>query len=348
MKSVLVSINTARQVNASHSKTTVNAARPMSYLSKTTHSTIKRPIHKNTTFKNNNINQKVNTVRGKKFNTARPKAVINAVKGNNFNPVKALACWVWKSKHKVLDHVSKHNSASITIKKFDYVDAQGISNSKTIAWNEFNSTMASAIICLATNQKFNFSKYIFESMIRNLDNLSGKFLMYPRKPKRKDTQIPQSSDPSDNVADEAVHKELGDRLVRDGTTASSLEVEQDSSNITKTRSKATPNESSSLGTTSGGGPSLSDSRSRENLRKDLKDLNLSISIQQNHGFLQVCIPGPFVSGITSLRSSRLSSYHMIKSVNSPYRNVIVKITKATVDAVNKVDYIGDFLALVSN
>ncbi|GJW92318.1 hypothetical protein Tco_0169871 [Tanacetum coccineum] len=48
--------------------------------------------------------------------------------------------------------------------------------------------------------------------------------------------------------------ELGDSLVRAATTASSLEVEQDSGNITKTRSKATPNESSSLGTTSGGGP----------------------------------------------------------------------------------------------
>ncbi|GKD84203.1 hypothetical protein Tco_1351042, partial [Tanacetum coccineum] len=76
----------------------------------------------------------------------------------------------------------------------------------------------------------------------------------PRKPKRKDTQVPQPSDPSDNVADEAVHKELGDSLVRAATTASSLEAEQDSGNITKTRSKATPNESSSLGTTSGGGP----------------------------------------------------------------------------------------------
>ncbi|GJZ51871.1 hypothetical protein Tco_0606386 [Tanacetum coccineum] len=41
-------------------------------------------------------------------------------------------------------------------------------------------------------------------------------------------------------------------LVRAATTASSLEAEQDSGNITKTRSKATPNESSSLGTTSGG------------------------------------------------------------------------------------------------
>ncbi|GJZ82408.1 hypothetical protein Tco_0647581 [Tanacetum coccineum] len=51
---------------------------------------------------------------------------------------------------------------------------------KTTAWNEFSSNMASAIICLATNQKFNFSKLIFDSMIKNLDNLSNKFLMYPR------------------------------------------------------------------------------------------------------------------------------------------------------------------------
>ncbi|GJX41509.1 hypothetical protein Tco_0256499 [Tanacetum coccineum] len=76
----------------------------------------------------------------------------------------------------------------------------------------------------------------------------------PRKHKRKDTQIPQSSDPSNNVADEAIHKELGNSLVRAATTASSLESKQDSGNITKTRSKATPNESSSLGTNSGGGP----------------------------------------------------------------------------------------------
>ncbi|GJU67866.1 hypothetical protein Tco_1254125 [Tanacetum coccineum] len=130
MKSGLVSVNTARQVNVAHSKTIVNAARPMSYLSKTTHSTVKRPIHKNTTFKNSNFNQRVNTVKDKNINTvrpkavvnaARPKAVVNAVKGNNVNAVKALACWVWKPKTKVLDHVSKHNSASITLKKFDYM-----------------------------------------------------------------------------------------------------------------------------------------------------------------------------------------------------------------------------------
>ncbi|GJW24438.1 hypothetical protein Tco_0038249, partial [Tanacetum coccineum] len=35
----------------------------------------------------------------------------------------------------------------------------------------------------------------------------------PRKPKRKDTQVPQPSGPTNIVADEAVHKELGDSLV---------------------------------------------------------------------------------------------------------------------------------------
>ncbi|GJS33906.1 retrovirus-related pol polyprotein from transposon TNT 1-94 [Tanacetum coccineum] len=144
--------------------------------------------------------------------------------------------------------------------------------SKTTAWNEFSSTMASAIICLATNQKFNFSKYILESMVRNLDNLSGKFLMYPRKPKRKDTQVPQPSNPNENVIDEVVHKELGDSLVRAATIASSLEVEQDSGNITKTRSKATPNESSSLGTTSGGGP-----KGQETMRDTIAQTRLKLN-----------------------------------------------------------------------
>ncbi|GKF75404.1 hypothetical protein Tco_0224848, partial [Tanacetum coccineum] len=65
MKSGLVSINTARQVNTANSKTIVNAARPMSYLSKTTHAAVKRPIHKNIEFKNSNFNQRVNTVKGK-------------------------------------------------------------------------------------------------------------------------------------------------------------------------------------------------------------------------------------------------------------------------------------------
>ncbi|GJT16694.1 hypothetical protein Tco_0875400 [Tanacetum coccineum] len=40
-------------------------------------------------------------------------------------------------------------------------------------------TMTSAIICLATNKKINFSKYIFDNMMKNLEG-RVKFLMYPR------------------------------------------------------------------------------------------------------------------------------------------------------------------------
>ncbi|GJY70290.1 hypothetical protein Tco_0473993 [Tanacetum coccineum] len=192
----------------------------------------------------------------------------------------------------------------------------------TLMGNEFSSTMASAIICLATNQKFNFSKYIFESMVKNLENVSGKFLMYPRfvqvflekqlegmsnhkriyvtpshtknifrnmrrvgrgfsgretplfqtmvvqhqeemgkgsanpsdpyhtptiiqpstsqpqkkqkprRPKRKDTEIPQSSSPTDSVAEKAVNEKMDDNPIQ----------------------RQPPNEPSSLGTSSGGGP----------------------------------------------------------------------------------------------
>nr|GEX49429.1 hypothetical protein [Tanacetum cinerariifolium] len=44
------------------------------------------------------------------------------------------------------------------------------------------------------------------------------------KPKRKDTQVPQPSGPTKFVVDEAIHKELGDSLVRVATTTSSLET----------------------------------------------------------------------------------------------------------------------------
>nr|GEV60594.1 hypothetical protein [Tanacetum cinerariifolium] len=49
-------------------------------------------------------------------------------------------------------------------------------SAKRTAWNKFSSSMASTSICLATGRKFNFSKYIFDNMVRNVDSPS-KFLM---------------------------------------------------------------------------------------------------------------------------------------------------------------------------
>ncbi|GJW69013.1 hypothetical protein Tco_0123437 [Tanacetum coccineum] len=102
-------------------------------------------------------------------------------------------------------------------------------SAKTIAWNEFSSTMASAIICLATNQKFNFSKYIFDNMVKNVDTHEemGKGSEIPtdphhtpiirpstsqphkkqsRRKQRKDTEIPHSSGPTEHIADEVANE----------------------------------------------------------------------------------------------------------------------------------------------
>ncbi|GJX21340.1 hypothetical protein Tco_0224017 [Tanacetum coccineum] len=314
------SLNATRLVNTVQPRTTVNNAGPMKFFINNAYSTTRRPFNKITAVNNSNFNKRVNTVDDKNVsaarpnavvNTARPKAVLSAIMGNKGNVVKASACWVWRPKHKVLDHVSRNNSASMFFKRFDYVDAQGRSkcdafldkptesdgfeqivdflnahpikyalmvnptiytscieqfwtivkvktvngevqiqalvdkkkviitetsvrsdlqledaegteclpnatifeqltligyenitqkltfykaffspqwkflihtilqclSAKTTAWNEFSSNMASAIICLATNQNFNFSKYIFDNMVKNLEG-GVKFIMY--------------------------------------------------------------------------------------------------------------------------------------------------------------------------
>ncbi|GJR54525.1 hypothetical protein Tco_1405046 [Tanacetum coccineum] len=133
MKTGLRPLNTARPVNTAHPKTTVYSARPMSHFSKSAQSTVKRPYQIKTALTNKNFSQKVNTAKGsfytarpKAVNTARPNsAVVNDVKANQVNAVKASTCWVYRP--------TKLNSASITLKKHNYVDARGRSKS-VMAW----------------------------------------------------------------------------------------------------------------------------------------------------------------------------------------------------------------------
>nr|GEW17188.1 hypothetical protein [Tanacetum cinerariifolium] len=78
---------------------------------------------------------------------------------------------------------------------------------KTTAWNEFSSTMASAIIYLATNQKFNFSKYIFDHMKHK-----------SKKSKKRITEVPQLSDSTHDVADKHVTTTSNDPLFSGSST----------------------------------------------------------------------------------------------------------------------------------
>ncbi|GJW22189.1 hypothetical protein Tco_0032811 [Tanacetum coccineum] len=50
--------------------------------------------------------------------------------------------------------------------------------SKKTAWDQFSSNIATTLICLATSRRFNFSKFIFEAMVKNFDS-PHKFLLYP-------------------------------------------------------------------------------------------------------------------------------------------------------------------------
>ncbi|GJU43084.1 putative ribonuclease H-like domain-containing protein [Tanacetum coccineum] len=96
MKSGLKTLNTARQ-NFSRAVVSVNTARQNS-------SKAAKPVNiASQNQQNNNINKKVNTVKGN-VTTARIKAVVSNHKGNEANAVKASPCWIWRLKQKVLDH----------------------------------------------------------------------------------------------------------------------------------------------------------------------------------------------------------------------------------------------------
>ncbi|GKC98305.1 hypothetical protein Tco_1168580 [Tanacetum coccineum] len=164
-------------------------------------------------------------------------------------------------------------------------------SSKSTSWNEVSTNIASAVICIATGQNFNFSKLIFDepfndtyeipkhtkkvltNMKRKGKDFSGRVTplfasmlappvvggdgsgqpsepqppssttepiieeqipvtelsspqntQSPRQTLQKDTQLPQNSVPIPNVANEAVFKERDDRVVRDTTTAASLDA----------------------------------------------------------------------------------------------------------------------------
>nr|GEU69565.1 hypothetical protein [Tanacetum cinerariifolium] len=51
---------------------------------------------------------------------------------------------------------------------------------KSTGFNEFSSNIATALVCLATNRTYNFSKMIFDAMVKNVNNKVSKFLIYPR------------------------------------------------------------------------------------------------------------------------------------------------------------------------
>ncbi|GJT19829.1 hypothetical protein Tco_0878535 [Tanacetum coccineum] len=95
----------------------MNDAIPTTYSYYKAYSSVKRPFNKKIVNYNRYFNKRVNTVKGTRVSSAMLKAEVNTV--------KASASSVWKPKHEELDHVSKSDSASKTLTRYDYIDAYG-------------------------------------------------------------------------------------------------------------------------------------------------------------------------------------------------------------------------------
>ncbi|GKE11114.1 hypothetical protein Tco_1414665 [Tanacetum coccineum] len=76
-------------------------------------------------------------------------------------------------------HLKLEDNGGITTLPNSEIFEQPALIPKKTAWEQFSSNIATAIICLAINRTYNFSKLIFDAMIKNLEN-PHKFLMYPR------------------------------------------------------------------------------------------------------------------------------------------------------------------------
>nr|GEY98239.1 hypothetical protein [Tanacetum cinerariifolium] len=51
---------------------------------------------------------------------------------------------------------------------------------RTVSESSLSSNIATALVCLATNRTYNFSKMIFDGLVMNVNNKISKFLMIPR------------------------------------------------------------------------------------------------------------------------------------------------------------------------
>ncbi|GKF02851.1 hypothetical protein Tco_0029774 [Tanacetum coccineum] len=117
------SISTTRPVNTIVRKPKVNDALPTTYSYFKAHSPLKRAFNQKSAAKTNKFNEKVKTARDNNVTTAGPKAVVSTVVGNGENDVKSSACWIWRPKGNVIDHISK-DSGSYIPKRFDYGNPQ--------------------------------------------------------------------------------------------------------------------------------------------------------------------------------------------------------------------------------
>ncbi|GJZ36640.1 hypothetical protein Tco_0582831 [Tanacetum coccineum] len=112
-------VSAARPFNTVVHKPFVNIAKPRTNAFQKSHSSLRRPFCQQTTFKNRNLSNKVNTVKANYVNTAKGKRMTSAVGKQGINAVKPIAYWAWRPKIKMINHVYKNTGSCICYKKKD-------------------------------------------------------------------------------------------------------------------------------------------------------------------------------------------------------------------------------------
>nr|GEV66195.1 ribonuclease H-like domain-containing protein [Tanacetum cinerariifolium] len=160
-------ISTTMPINTDAPKPIVNVAKSRQNAFQKTHSLSMRPFHKQTALKNRYL---VNTAKVKSVNTvytAKGKSVTSVVGKQGFNVVKSSACWVWRPKIEVQDHVSK-NSRLYICKRFDYVDSEGRLKSETSPFSQTIKIMMEDLLLL-------------QAVLKELPDENQVLLKVPRK-----------------------------------------------------------------------------------------------------------------------------------------------------------------------
>nr|GEV69398.1 hypothetical protein [Tanacetum cinerariifolium] len=200
------STRTARYVNTVANRPTVNDTKTSSNAFHNSHSPVRRTFNQRIAPKNSDLKE---TVKVNNVTTVGTKAVVSAVQGNRENVVKdglseefgvtydkiqvsvvGLTYYWYGYCKKTQEKSQKLDKTDTRRKEYTRAGTACLPTAaifeelaricaKTTAWNEFNNTMASAIVCLANNHKFNLFKYILENMVKNLES-GVKFFMFPR------------------------------------------------------------------------------------------------------------------------------------------------------------------------
>ncbi|GJX74616.1 hypothetical protein Tco_0313211 [Tanacetum coccineum] len=231
-----------RPINTDASTLIVNHPRPKSNAFKKGYSQSSRPFNRYYANKNSTINTNVNTARVKNT-TSSDRAVVSENKGIGANVVKASTCWVWKA---------KNSSASTTFKKYSYIDGNpqqkeykekavidsGCSRHMTrnksyldeyedydggfVSFGDGKGRISRKGKIKTDSLDFDDVQELMKGHVTsNKSVCCGKHLS-----KSKEVGTPRYLSlvvPMKKVGDKVVHKELGDKMERAATTASSLE-----------------------------------------------------------------------------------------------------------------------------